>query len=370
MSMVRDFTPGRRGLNVDIGVHPAYDLILSVWALQCEDGCDTYELGEDWFGNLRAKLSDAETAKLEELGDGEIWIGLLSIVPELPENSDIDAFLDHLAAFDPLELRLRIIQHKDIYPASLTPVATAAAAGEPKAIEELISHESMDEHKRWQDSLRLLLEMSPEETRKRMVGVLRAFQERGFREHEAEMTVALRRDAETKRAMADEMSPDRLIEVATNGIAIEAGRDLRKVRLVPSVVIRPWVLITEHEDLRILFYPVAIEHLDSDPGAPPEWLVKRYKALGDERRLRILRRLSEGPASLQELADFVDVAKSTAHHHMVLLRTAGLVKITLGADKQYSLREEVLSEIGGMLRSYVSSGTNEANNETNNEDSN
>ena len=100
-------------------------------------------------------------------------------------------------------------------------------------------------------------------------------------------------------------------------------------------------------------YPVADEYMDADPDAPPEWLIKIYKALGDERRMRILRRLAKGPASLHDLTKEFDASKSTIHHHLVLLRTAGLVKVTMGAEKEYSLRKDIVPETAAVLQAYM-----------------
>jgi DNA-binding transcriptional ArsR family regulator len=49
------------------------------------------------------------------------------------------------------------------------------------------------------------------------------------------------------------------------------------------------------------------------------------RALADEGRVRMLRHLAAGDASLVELAEAACVARSTAHHHLSYLRAAGLV---------------------------------------------
>jgi DNA-binding transcriptional ArsR family regulator len=117
------------------------------------------------------------------------------------------------------------------------------------------------------------------------------------------------------------------------------------------------VIFTETPGQMIMAYPVADEYMDADPDAPPNWLIKTYKALGDERRLRILRRLSRGPASLHELAEELDISKSTLHHHMMLLRTAGLVKVLIGNEKEYALREDVVPETAAVLQGYIGNET-------------
>jgi DNA-binding IclR family transcriptional regulator len=56
--------------------------------------------------------------------------------------------------------------------------------------------------------------------------------------------------------------------------------------------------------------------------------------------------------SLQEVADAVEVTKSTAHHHLATLRTAGLVRVS-DADKGYSLRKEMLPNVWKVLQEYL-----------------
>jgi uncharacterized protein len=59
--------------------------------------------------------------------------------------------------------------------------------------------------------------------------------------------------------------------------------------------------------------------------APGHGLVAVYRALGDGTRLRILRRLVSGPASINRVSQDLHLAKSTVHEHITNLRAAGLV---------------------------------------------
>jgi DNA-binding transcriptional ArsR family regulator len=207
--------------------------------------------------------------------------------------------------------------------------------------------------KRWRESLRHLLELEPTATHDLIVRTLRSVQSEAFAEHEAEFRPYLEADFRSKRSMQRRMSPERLLELATSGIGFTDEHARKPIVLMPTMVARPWVVMAARTDYFILGYPVAEEHLAEGGDAPSPWLVKLHKALGDERRLRVLRTLARGDASLAELADTVDIAKSTLHHHMMLLRAAGLVRIQLGDDKRYSLREETLSDAAAMLDYYI-----------------
>ena len=144
------------------------------------------------------------------------------------------------------------------------------------------------------------------------------------------------------------------MEAATNGVTFKLQPEVSGVVLVPSAVVRPWVAITELGSLRIFVYPVSAESLSADPDAPSPWMVSFYKALADEKRLRILNLLASGPATLSEVAERVGLAKSTVIHHIRALRTAGLVLITVGDEHEYSLRPQAVPEAGRLLQAYLS----------------
>lgn len=51
----------------------------------------------------------------------------------------------------------------------------------------------------------------------------------------------------------------------------------------------------------------------------------RFRALGDETRLRILEALAAGEATVSELQHAVDIGQSLMSHHLRILRESGLV---------------------------------------------
>jgi DNA-binding transcriptional ArsR family regulator len=117
--------------------------------------------------------------------------------------------------------------------------------------------------------------------------------------------------------------------------------------LVPSILSRPWVDITEFGSTKYFIYPAS-----PDPAAPDVELVEVYKALGDETRLRILRLMSSGTTGLTDLAEKLGLAKSTVHGHMVILRMAGLTRSVVGGEgKGYVLNER--PDLNSLLDSYL-----------------
>jgi DNA-binding transcriptional ArsR family regulator len=358
---VRDFTAQQSTEPVvDLALHSAADLLVVLWLLEgCNETLQDYNeygLGPDWFAGITSQLSDEARAAVEKVGAGDVWIGVMGIMADLPDGSTVDEFIDHVQAMDPVDLRARLVELKSSSRADAA-LLQAAAEGNTEALDQLLALPMFEGHDRWQSTVRSLLEIPQEDTVDRIVTAMRSVQKDAFAEHEADFRKILERDIRAHRLMAKELSAERLVELTTNGISIERGGYTKPILLIPAVAGRPWVIFTETPDRLIMAYPVADEYMDADPDAPPNWLIRTYKALGDERRLRILRRLSRGPASLHELAEELDVSKSTLHHHMMLLRTAGLVKVLIGNEKEYALREDVVPETAAVLQAYIGNET-------------
>ena len=94
------------------------------------------------------------------------------------------------------------------------------------------------------------------------------------------------------------------------------------------------------------------QSITADSDTPPARLVRLLKALADERRLRVVKRMATGSYTLQEIADEFGVAKTTMQHHLTSLRQAGIVRMKL-SDHRYSLRSEALDNLSELLGDYV-----------------
>ena len=355
---VADFTnTGQPSLNLRLTYTSAVDLLCTLWLIGADDdtALEDNDLGTTWFDDFAEKLSPATLADIEEVGSGEMWIGLIPSLPEAGEGASCSQFIDFLDATDPADLRYRLIMSLDAFTDVDRSVLAGAAEGDPGAIEEILRQDALGkpDMKRWAASLQHLLELEPQQTHDLIVRTLRAVQREVFHEYEAEFRPYLEADFRSKKAMERRMSSERLLELATSGIGFADDHARKPIVLLPTMVARPWVVIAARSDYFILGYPVAEEHLAEGGDAPSPWLVKLHKALGDEKRLRVLRTLAKGDATLAELADTVDIAKSTLHHHLMLLRSAGLIRVQVGDEKRYSLRQETLSDANALLDCYI-----------------
>ncbi len=296
--------PGRRQpLIVEIEASPAYEFLMTLCAYCDAERYATYDVGIEWFDDVRKKASPDLLATVEQFSfhSHEIWEHMLGLVYDCPTPRDVPTLIALIEATDPLELRLHMLgyyvrQHRR---ATSPEVILQAAQGDTDAQKRLLKTSFPDDTS-WQRTLRWLLSLEPAATKS--------------------------------------------IEIATGWEYVpEPG--IQRIVLIPSYIMRPWIADAERYDTRIFCYPVADESIASDDHAPPVRLVKLAKALADERRLRILKKLATGSYTLQEIADDFGVAKTTMHHHLITLRSAGLVRMRM-SDKRWSLRQDMVDNLG------------------------
>jgi DNA-binding transcriptional ArsR family regulator len=339
-------------IEIDFGL--AYELLISLMIFREERDFE-YEIGNGWFDKVRTRAGTELLASIQQfhVQCNQLWKHLLGLAYESEAPKDVEAFLAYLETVEPLELRLHLIGYYRRSFRRTTPidVILQAAEGDQEAQRQFLNTTFPDDED-WQTGLRHIFSLDLETTKTTLLHLLHQWYERVFSDQQEPLLPILERDAQAKRALQLTMSPERLIETATNGIAYFPEPGLRRVLLIPSYLQRPWNDSCEYHDLKILCYPVADENVTEDSHVPPARLIRLYKALADERRLRILKMLMTRSYTLQELADEFGVAKTTMHHHLSILRTAGLVLIQPN-DHPYSLRHHMLSEVSTLLDSYL-----------------
>lgn len=204
--------------------------------------------------------------------------------------------------------------------------------------------------------LEVLLRNPPVDYRDRLVAAIDRFEAEVFTDLQDEAMGAIERDVVHRRRQLDDGVPAaKVVLEATNGYELtEDDRTLQRVVLLPSFWFRPWLILGRLDEVEVLSTPVADEFVALPSEAPPPTLVKLAKALGDEGRLRLLRRMSGGPITLADAMAELDVAKATAHHHLALLRQAGLVSLREeGRRTHYGLRGDPSDTAAEALAAYL-----------------
>ena len=319
-------------LPLDVDWAPAYELLLSLGAFADPRTCKDTDLGPAWHRRTRQKLPPAfhdlltramEQTTRDEKRDkpnkphfhGELHFHLIR---NCPGDRDAASYVEWLESLSVGELYERIAPQ-------------------------------------WPENMALPRDLGA--LRDAQVPLFRLWNEHYFSRLDPAILAALRDDARRLRARANGTTePSALIEEATNGLVFDAAA-LDEIVLVPQHHMAPFNSTPKGHRRMIVLYPVDVN--GTAAGAPPPTLRRVARALGDESRLRILRELSaEEPRTLTELSRAVKLAQSTMHHHLILLRSAGLVRVYIGEGhtNQYSLRPNAIDTIATHLRQYLAPG--------------
>ena len=344
---------------VTVDVSPAYELLDSIVTASLDGEADTYEIGREWIAEAHARAGEELLERIGAVSQGnpDTFIHLMGLAYDTPAPRDLPAFFDHLRQTDADEIRLHLVQFYAREIRRMTPatVIRAAVDGDAEAKAEFL-RTSHPEWEPWTDYLRAILDADGEALKAELIDVLEAWAERVFKPESRTIMPIIERDAEVKRDLARELPIDRFVTTATNGVEFAPRPGIDRIVMVPSFVTRPLVSYLEFGEVLLIIYPVADESISADSDTPPLRLVRLSKALGDEKRLRILRALADGEKTLMELAEMFGVAKTTMHHHMIVLRSAGLISVGVGS-KRYRLRHESVPDVGALLSGYLGAAT-------------
>ncbi len=344
-----------RELQADVEWGTSYELLLSLSAHRAPELAAAKDVRPPWFLRPSKKLSPRLREAMDRIGVGRgpQWGNLVGLAAEEPPARDVPSLIHKIESAPALEVRLTTMGARSpSFRALVDPSVFAEAAhGSRDAQQQLVDRFSKS--KRERAEFRRLLALGVEETKKALLDVLRGWYGEVLRPLEDQVASVLARDAKAKLSLKQRVPSETLIEIATNGVEYRRDPWATRVLLVPQLAWRPWNILNDYQDASIICYPVADESLGVAVDEPPPALVRLHQALGDEKRLRMLRRLAKGSASLQELAAVANLAKSSAHHHLVLLRSAGLVRATTEEHGRYTLRRDAIPGIGTQLEAFL-----------------
>ncbi|HEX5174802.1 MAG TPA: ArsR family transcriptional regulator [Gaiellaceae bacterium] len=343
--------PGRP-LTVEIDASEAAELVLTVATVLVDEDLDTYELEAARIEAIRAATPPELLRQGAELLPGKTSALLLGLVYTTPKPRTAAAFLEHLAATDPIEIRLNLLgYHVRGHHVTEPETIRRAAEGDAQAIAELLeaAAEYVDAEKC--AAIERVVLADPAAGKHALIDFLTSWNEHVLPQIAPADPSLAERDAEAKRELVQSVPPEQVVERLAPGIQWVPGPEIDRVVLFPAYAPRPWVYMSEYKRVKIFCYPITLDRERTPPDDPAE-LARIYKALGDEKRLKLLKLLQAGPTSLTDAAHEVGLAKSTTHHHLAILRQAGFVLIREG-DDTYKLRPELRPEPGALLQQYL-----------------
>ena len=338
----------RPRLRVEVAASEAAELLLSMSAVLGDHQAEEFDVGAERILAAREAIPPELRAAAGDITLGEGCAALLlGLVWEAPPPRRVEDFVALLQAIDPLELKLNLLGyytrgHHVAEPETIR----RAALGDDGAAAELLEAVGAWEGKG--TFLARILELDDETLRSRLVDVVTDWNTAIFAPTLDELRPLLERDAEEKQALARTLSAGEFVVRATGGIQYTPPPEIHELVFFPSWWFRPWVFLSEHKNARIFGYPISVTG-DSGDAVDLGSMARLYKALGDEKRLALLNLLRRGPVALGDAARDVGLSKSTTHHHLAILRQAGLVLIREGEEKSYTLRTDSPIDVGRLL---------------------
>jgi DNA-binding transcriptional ArsR family regulator len=346
-AIVRDLTRGGASVRIDWDVRSAYDFIFS---LSGDAGStdDLPALDRAWLTDTRASLAPDVQEAIESLFESELAIhaGVLLVdQPDVRTSADMVALVESI---EPSEL-VGALFAEDGHDKELGGLISQAIEGDEAALSALD-----DKLPDWNRKGRIELLRDPLIAKERILSVLRAWQV-PFSAIESRVLAILERDYDGRANDRDRLAPVELIETTTGGVRYLPEPGISRVILGPSYFSRPYNFLMSARDWRFFGYPVSDSALGpSDALTPPLSLVRLHRALGDETRLRILKLLASRDLYLTEIAQQLELSKPTIKHHMMQLRSAGLVTITdSGSVMYYTLRRNRLDDASSEIKAFL-----------------
>lgn len=335
---------------VELDVRPAYDFFLSLMAEP-----DVELLAEDkaWLDASKATLSDGLKRDLalafrhdnDAKGYGMTLVDHVAQNPRVRTSADAVAMVGRLEAVDLLSGGHDGEDEDTLHAIDLS---RRVLSGERSLLEAAVAA--------WSTECRIAVEpllRDPEGYVRAIRRVVRAWHER-FEPIEARIARFEQRDADARRADLARLPFNEFIEQVTDGVRWVPQPDIRRVLLAPTYFSRPYNWVFGGREWHLFCYPVVDGALDLDRGSAPTSLVRLYRALGDDSRLRILRLLADGDLYLTEIAERMGLSKPTVSHHLAQLRASGLVSVTeSGSLMYYSLRRDRLAGLGPDLAQFL-----------------
>ncbi|MGG1686549.1 ArsR/SmtB family transcription factor [Pseudalkalibacillus sp. NRS-1564] len=180
--------------------------------------------------------------------------------------------------------------------------------------------------------------------RDRSLTLLKAWNEQYFQLLDCDISDRLNRDAKEKEHKLKNQSQEDVILEASRYI-IETP-SVKSVCLIPAIHLQPMSFIDHLKDTLYITYPI------KDAKDELTEVLRLTKALGDEKRLKIMKFLSHEPTTFTNIVSEFGMAKGNIHHHLSILRGAGLLNIHV-RDKRNTFYYSTNIEIAEELRKKV-----------------
>lgn len=283
---------------------------------------DQLEMTRAELDELKLRLSSELTAELDYCREHNTWKMLLQLL-HVKDFSSPGEFYQFLKSLSQSELKFYALPFVDIMQENNR---LAASKGDREAENVLVLN--CKGHAFFPQMIHFVCSTKHTELLNHLLTLLDGWYNEVILPEKDWTSGVLERDVLEKRRISQLESPHKTVLKAA-GIDYKPEQGIADVILIPHVAYRPWTIQADLPAAKVFYYPVSDSSLmkSTDPFEPPGQLVQKLKAIGDEKRLRILKLLVKKELTLKEVTALVGMGKTTVHHHLTLLKAAGLVHV-------------------------------------------
>lgn len=362
--------PTTDGAVVQVSASSSMELLATVFAFCAPDEHrPSYDVGTSWFRRA-ARTGGPVATRIRDFAGGSLlfWDHVMGAAMDLgaADGLGVDDLLDRLASVDPIGLRMTLLGGHNrpvlrTVPEGLIAEAAAGSSDAAARYRRLTSRSDTT----WQAAIGYLLSQDPATVRGELVELIAGWRatvyepwEQMTAPHLAERAVSDRETVAT--------APDPLVAASE----LLAGRPLhlegvRRVQLITSTIVRPFVYYLEHRDTLTYLYPQdmaawpAMKKPDDDGGeleiGAHGRLLATANALADEMRLQLLHVVRDGDHTMRDLTERTGWPRSTVRHHLTILVDAGLVQALTDRSRvtTYRMRDAAIPDLADLLRAYL-----------------
>jgi hypothetical protein len=248
-------------LRVEVDDSPVYEVLLGLFAFSRPAEFAAGDAEAPSMRTMQAVPSGRLKRVIALLGAGDCpWDQLLGFASQMPRPRSVARFLDELEEADAVEVLSHMLGfYAERFPEHVRAAIADAADGSRTAREVVTQTLGRGDPQR-EALTRQLLSMPPAQVQALTVEAVRRWHGEVFARDEPAVAPLLAGDASAKRALLTS-SPELIIRIAT-GIRYVPKPWIEGVLLIPTVVLRPWVIATNYRRLRIYCYAITEDGSD------------------------------------------------------------------------------------------------------------
>jgi len=303
---------------------PCYDFIVSLRALY---NPRTFGLAGTWRAHVRPKLSP----EVRELGkfffqgfDTGLGYGALRLVPDLGPAAMPADLIDALGKSDARILAAYMLDTGENDAASLDIFrrAMAGKASRPE-VESILRGVPPG----WAKRCRRVI-ADPEAAKADLIRLADQYLASAFNAETARVERVIDGGAERAEQLLSVLRTSQAVDQLCGGYTLSEDLVLDRITLAPSAFIYPFMSsrVDEASGTALIVFGVKGAAAGKEAGMIDDSLLATIKALSDGGRLRALSLIRERPMYGPEFVQMLGVTQPTMHHHLSLLRAAGLVR--------------------------------------------